>query len=45
MKSETGFGAYWHTLDDNMDVIDKRTLRAVGQTVLAVVYRENNGTF
>ncbi len=45
MKSETGFGDYWHTLNDNMDVIDKRTLRAVGQTVLAVVYRENNGTF
>lgn len=45
MKSETGFGDYWHTLNDDMDVIDKRTLRAVGQTVLAVVYRENNGTF
>lgn len=45
MKSETGFGDYWHTLSDDMSVIDKRTLRAVGQTVLAVVYRENNGTF
>jgi Zn-dependent M28 family amino/carboxypeptidase len=45
MKSETGFGDYWHTLHDDMTVIDKRTLRAVGQTVLAVVYRENNGTF
>ena len=45
LKSETGFGDYWHTLNDNMDVIDKRTLRAVGQTVLAVVYRENNGVF
>ncbi len=45
MKSETGFGHYWHTLSDNMDVIDRRTLRVVGQTVLAVVYRENNGTF
>lgn len=45
MKSETGFGHYWHTLDDDMSIIDRRTLRAVGQTVLAVVYRENNGTF
>jgi len=45
MKSETGFGDYWHTLNDDMTVIDRRTLRAVGQTVLAVVYRENNGTF
>ncbi len=43
--SETGFGSHWHTLNDNIDVIDKRTLRAVGQVVLAVVYRENNRTF
>ena len=43
--SKTGFGEYWHTLHDDMRVIDKRTLRAVGQTVLAVIYRENNGTF
>jgi len=45
LKSKTGFGDYWHTLGDDMSVIDKRTLRAVGQTVLAVVYHENNGTF
>ncbi len=45
MNSETGFGHYWHTLADDMSVIDRRTLRAVGQTVLAVVYRENNGVF
>ena len=43
--SETGFGDHWHTLDDDIDVIDKRTLGAVGQVVLAVVYRENNRTF
>lgn len=43
--SQTGFGEYWHTHEDNMDVIDKRTLRAVGQVVLAVVYREANGEF
>ena len=43
--SATGFGHYWHTVKDNMDVIDKRTLRAVGQTVLAVLYRESDGTF
>ncbi|MCB9245570.1 MAG: M28 family peptidase [Flavobacteriales bacterium] len=28
------FGAYWHTHADNMDVIDKKTLKAVGHTVL-----------
>lgn len=41
--SETGFGHYWHTQKDNMDVIDKRTLKAVGQTVLQVLFRESTG--
>ncbi len=35
-----GFGPYWHTHDDNLDIIDKRTLKAVGQTVLQVLYEE-----
>lgn len=43
VDTETGFGAYWHTHDDTMDVINKRTLGAVGQVVLAVLYRENTG--
>lgn len=34
------FGPYWHTHDDNMDVIDPATLKAVGQTVLEVVWKE-----
>ncbi|TAH41147.1 MAG: M28 family peptidase [Bacteroidetes bacterium] len=38
--SVTGFPAHWHTHEDNMDVIDKGTLKAVGQTVLHVVYSE-----
>lgn len=37
-NTRSGFGAYWHTHDDTMDVIDKATLQAVGETVLAVVY-------
>ncbi|WP_300814843.1 M28 family peptidase [uncultured Bacteroides sp.] len=37
---DTGFGDFWHTTDDNMDVIDKGTLNAVGQTVLEVIYNE-----
>ncbi len=45
LESETGFGHYWHTQGDDMSVIDRRTLRAVGQTVLAVIYRLNNGQF
>jgi Zn-dependent M28 family amino/carboxypeptidase len=38
------FGDHWHTHNDNLDIIDKRTLRAVGQVMLAVLYRENNGS-
>lgn len=37
-ESNTGFGAYWHTQKDNMDNIDRKTLKAVGQTVLEVIY-------
>lgn len=37
---DTGFGDFWHTVDDNMDIIDKGTLNAVGQTVLDVIYNE-----
>jgi hypothetical protein len=39
------FGLHWHTHDDNMDIIDKRTLGAVGQVVTAVVYRASTGAF
>ena len=39
-KSDTGFGDFWHTVDDNMNVIDKATLQAVGQTLLTVIYNE-----
>jgi Zn-dependent M28 family amino/carboxypeptidase len=39
--TRTGFFEHWHTLADNMDVIDKNTLRAVGETVLTVIYLEN----
>ncbi len=42
-STPTGFGSHWHTHNDDIHIIDKRTLRAVGQLVLAVVYRENNG--
>lgn len=31
------FGKFWHTHKDNMDAIDKRTLKAVGQTVVNVL--------
>lgn len=34
------FGDYWHTHNDNMDAVDKNTLKAVGQTLLEVLYEE-----
>ena len=42
-STNSGFGWYWHTHDDNLDAIDKRTLKAVGQTVLQTIYQENQG--
>jgi len=39
-NANSGFGSYWHTLDDNMNNISKETLTAVGQTVLYVLYHE-----
>lgn len=35
-----GFGHYHHTHQDNMDLIDPRSLKAVGETVLFTVYQE-----
>lgn len=37
---QSSFGPTWHTVNDNMDHIDRHTLKAVGQTVLEVVYSE-----
>jgi glutaminyl-peptide cyclotransferase len=33
-----GFGSHHHTHDDNMSIIDTKTLEAVGQTVMEVLY-------
>ncbi len=38
--ADGGFGKYWHTHDDNMDVISKKSLGAVGNVVLNVLYNE-----
>lgn len=40
-STNSGFYKYWHTLKDDMAGISKPTLLAVGQTVLTVVYAEN----
>ena len=38
-----GFDTYHHTHDDNMNIIDKNTLKAVGKVVTATVYHFSNG--
>ncbi|NPD81696.1 M28 family peptidase [Prevotella sp. PINT] len=37
---ESSFGPTWHTVNDTMDHISKETLKAVGQTVIQVIYSE-----
>lgn len=44
-NTATGFGAYWHTHNDNIDIVDAETLKAVGQTVTQVIYQFDKGKF
>lgn len=37
------FVDHWHTIEDTIDKIDPRTLRAVGQVILATIYKESGG--
>jgi len=39
-ETNTSFGHYWHTHADNMGIIDRKTLKAVGQTLVQVIYNE-----
>ena len=39
-NSKSGFGFYWHTTQDTMENVDKNTLKAVGTTLMHVVYTE-----
>lgn len=43
-NSNTSFVHYWHTHGDDIDKIDTRSLKAVGQVVLACIYKESDGT-
>lgn len=40
LQPDQGFGKHWHTHKDNIDIIDKNTLQAVGQTVMEVIYTQ-----
>jgi len=36
--TQSAFASHWHTHNDNMSVIDKSTMKAVGATLLQVIY-------
>jgi hypothetical protein len=38
LESTGSFAPHWHTKGDNMEVIDRATLRAVGETLLETLY-------
>lgn len=38
--AQSSFGHTWHTLNDNMEHISRNTLKAVGQTMIQVIYTE-----
>jgi len=40
LQPNGNFAPHWHTQNDNMSVIDKRTLQVVGQTILQVIYAQ-----
>ena len=39
---ESSFGPTWHTIHDDMEHLDRGTLKAVGQTLIQVIYTEKN---
>ena len=38
--SQCSFGPTWHTINDDMEHLDSNTLKAVGQTLIQVIYSE-----
>ncbi len=38
--SQSSFGPTWHTINDDMEHLDANTLKAVGQTLIQVIYSE-----
>ncbi len=45
LDSPTAFIKEWHTHDDDISAIDKRSMRIVGQVVTAAIYKESTGHF
>jgi hypothetical protein len=42
-NSQTGFGTYWHTQNDNMKAVDEATIQMIGRVMLGVVFSEKPG--
>ncbi|CRH74805.1 Peptidase family M28 [Chlamydia trachomatis] len=40
--TQSSFGPTWHTIYDTIEHIDKNTLKAVGQTIIQVLFSEEN---
>lgn len=38
---QSSFGPTWHTISDDMSHIDRNTLKAVGQTLIQVLFSDN----
>ena len=38
----SSFGPTWHTIHDDMEHLDRGTLKAVGQTLIQVIYTEKD---
>jgi len=38
--NQSSFGPTWHTINDDMEHLDANTLKAVGQTLIQVIYSE-----
>jgi len=39
-NTDSHFPAHWHTVSDKINVIDRNTLKAVGQTLMEVIWKE-----
>jgi hypothetical protein len=39
-STKSNFYKHWHTHQDKLENIDKKSLKAVGQTVMHVVYQQ-----
>jgi len=44
-KKVGAFGHYHHTHQDDIEIIDKSTMQAVGQVAMAVIFNTQNGIF